>query len=104
MILKWRPRMANSMVEGSHERVAEYLELAAHSHRAAGHHGKEDHQADTNIPKMGLNTPKGFRVVPRSSSEIGEVKWGSHRGIGLAAPPRRTPRTMKRFDQERSDL
>ena len=73
MILKWGPRMANSMVEDSHERAAEYLELAAHSHRAAGHHEKEDHQADTNIPKMGLNTPKGFRVVPRSSSEIGEV-------------------------------
>jgi len=46
------------MPNDSHQRAADFHELAAHTHRAAAaHHGKEDHQTDTSIPSRHWNMP-----------------------------------------------
>ena len=85
MILKWGPRMANSMVEDSHERAAEFHELAAHAHAPPGTTGKKITRRTRTFQRMGLNMPKGFRVVARSSSEIGEVNGPAIRALGRAS-------------------
>ena len=46
---------ANTMPNDSHQRAAEFHELAAHAHRAAAvHHGKEDHQTRHEHSKQAL--------------------------------------------------
>ena len=45
----------NSMPNDSHQRAAEFHELAAHAHRAAAaHHGKEDHLTGHELSKQAL--------------------------------------------------
>jgi len=54
------------MPNDSHQRAAEFHELAAHAHRAAAvRHGKEDHQTGHEHSKQAM--------VARSSSEVREV-------------------------------
>ena len=45
----------NAMPNNSHQRAAEFHDLAAHAHRAAAvHHGKEDHQTAHEYSKEAL--------------------------------------------------
>jgi hypothetical protein len=47
--------IGNAMPYDSHQRAAEFHELAAHAHRAAAvHHGKEDHLTGHELSKQAL--------------------------------------------------
>jgi hypothetical protein len=81
-------KMGNTLPNDSHQRVAEFHELAAHAHRAAAaHRGKKITRPDTSIPNRQWNMP--IRPLSGRKKLIGNPRsqWGSHKG--RAAPPQK---------------